>query len=291
MNTLTATLSPAASDAHARPTAPQYPHTNSADPAEMSPRTQASAARRDHSDPGASRLAQHPRDDGAGLHRADRDLVGVAPRDRCAHRHGAGDSRLHDDDDAGRRRDRRRHLLGRGTRARRRPPRRCRRARPARDPDQSRLRHRDVGDLPHLRAADLHGDGRPRRIARCSAQVLQRRLRGQCPDLADERPCQRDPRHRQHAGAVDGDLPRGRPPRAAVARADLRPRADPGPRHRRRRPGRAADDDADDGRAGLVHPVGTKPGAAEAGPPQLADVRRHPARRRRRCHQHAADGR
>src|SRR6476660_4210977 len=38
------------------------------------------------------------------------------------------------------------------------------------------------------------------------AQVLQRRLRRQCLALAYERAGERDPRHRQHAGAGDSDL-------------------------------------------------------------------------------------
>ena len=79
------------------------------------------AARRDRADLAAHGVAEHPGDAGAGLHRADRDLVGVEARHRCADRHGGGVSRLHDDADAVGRRARRRHFLGDRARARRRP--------------------------------------------------------------------------------------------------------------------------------------------------------------------------
>ena len=98
----------------------------------------AAAARADRADAAAAGLAEHPGDAGAGLDRADRDLVGVASRHRRAGRHGAGVPRLHDDADALGRRHGRRHLLGDRPRARRRTPRRCRRAGAARAPHQSR---------------------------------------------------------------------------------------------------------------------------------------------------------
>ena len=98
----------------------------------------APAAGRDRADPAADGLAEHPGDDGAGLDRPDRDLVGLEARHRRARRHGAGLPRLHDDADALGRRHRRRHRVGGGARARRQPPRRCRRAGAARPADQPR---------------------------------------------------------------------------------------------------------------------------------------------------------
>ena len=246
-------------------------------------------ARRHRPDAAAPGLAQHPGHDGPGIDRPDRDLVGLASRHRRSHRHGAGLPRLHDDDHAGRWRDRRRHFVRGGPCTRRRSARRCRCAGLARHPHQPGARHCHVGVVPDLRTTDLQRHGRPRRLARGGAEVLERGLRRQRPDLADERAGQRHPRHRQHARSLAGDLPRRRPAGAALARAHLRPRADPGARHRRRRSCRAADDDADDGGAGLVHPLGPLHRPVTPGASQLADVCRHPARRRGRCDQHAAD--
>ena len=45
-------------------------------------------------------------------------------------------------------------------------------------------RRRHLGDLPRLRPADLRGHGRPGRLARSGARVLERRLRRQRPGLA-----------------------------------------------------------------------------------------------------------
>ena len=72
-------------------------------------------------------------------------------------------------------------------------------------------------------------------------RLFQRRVRRHAAGLADERAGQRDPRHRQHAGAVAGDLRRRGAAGPAVAAADLRLRAVPGARHRRRRHGGGAD--------------------------------------------------
>src|ERR1700680_4715221 len=50
------------------------------------------------------------------------------------------------------------------------------------------------------------GGGRRARLARCRAALFQCRVRWHHARLADERAGERDPRRRQHVGAVGGDL-------------------------------------------------------------------------------------
>ena len=52
----------------------------------------------------------------------------------------------------------------------------------------------------------LRRDGRPGRVARRGGRLLERGVRRHHPRLADECAGQRHPGHRQHAGAVAGDL-------------------------------------------------------------------------------------
>ena len=74
--------------------------------------------------------------------------------------------------------------------------------------------------VPGLRAGrSIAAHGRRGRLARGGAALFERRLRRQRAGLADERAGQRDPRHRQHAGAVARGLPRRRAAGAAVAAA------------------------------------------------------------------------
>ena len=92
-----------------------------------------------------------------------------------------------------------------------------------------------------LRADAVPGDGRPGRLARRGAALLEYRVRRHAAGLADERAGQRDPRHRQHVRAVGGAVPGRGAAAAAVAQPDLRAGAVSGPGHRRRR-GRGAGD-------------------------------------------------
>ena len=62
----------------------------SAAPLAMNPRTRLLLHGAHPADAAAAGLAEHPGHAGAGLDRADRDLVGLAPRHRRAGRHGAG---------------------------------------------------------------------------------------------------------------------------------------------------------------------------------------------------------
>ena len=175
------------------------------------------AAGSGRADAAAHGVAQHPDHAGAGLDRADRDLLGGAPGHRRAGRHGAGLSGGHADADHLGRRDGRRHLGRDRPRAGPRQPRRRRRPGAARRRHQRRAGPRLLGHHAGVRPADLPGAGRDGRRARSGTPLFQRGVRRQRAAVGDERAGQRHPRHRQHAGAGDRDLRRRRLPGAAVA--------------------------------------------------------------------------
>ncbi len=207
-----------------------------------------------------------------------------------SNRHGIGLPRLHDDADALGRRDRWRHLVGGRACAWRRPARRRRFARAARDPRQPRPRRRHLGDLPRLRPADLRGDGRPGRLARRGARLLECRLRRQRAGVAAQRARERHSRHRQHARALARGVPRHRRPRAALAMFIFGWGPGPRARHRRRRASAVVTRRRSPrGPARLVHPLRALRRQAAPGAAAGALLRRHPARRRRRRDQHASD--
>ena len=100
-----------------------------------------------------------------------------------------------------------------------RPARRRRRAGTARDHHQRRARPALFRPGPAFgptlyRALGGEGDS-----LEAALQLLERGVRRHRAGLADERPGQRDPRHRQHARPLAGDLPRRRAADPALAAA------------------------------------------------------------------------
>ena len=176
-------------------------------------------------------------------------------RHRRACRHGPGFSRGDADADDLRRRHGRRYLIGDCAGAWRRTPRRRGRSRSARVDHQRGARRILLGRDAGVRPPDLSSARRSGRRTRRSVALFKHRIRGQRAAVDHERTRERDPRHRQHAGAGIGDLRRCRFAGTAVALFDLRHRAVSGSRNCGRWHGRRAVLRGRDRGHGLVHPI------------------------------------
>ena len=162
------------------------------------------ASRRHPADAAAHGVAERARHAGAGVYRADRNLVRVAPRHPCAGGDGSRVSGIHDDADALGGRDGRRHIFRHCARHRWWPARGCGRPRVAWPHHQRRARHGVRRALSRLRREAVSRDGCGWYGAGSCAGLFEHRVRGNGTGLADERGGQRDPRHRQHARALAG---------------------------------------------------------------------------------------
>ena len=247
------------------------------------------AARRHPADIAADGVAERPGHAGTGVHGTDRDLVRVATRHACAGRDGGGFPRIHDDADALGGRDGWRHFLRHCARDRRRPSRRCGRARAAWRHRQRRARHGVRRALSRIRRDAVSRDGSGWRGARGRSRLFEYRVRGDGTGVADECGGQRDPRHRQHARALAWRVLRDCAVDSPFPVSHLRVGTDSRAGHRRRGDRGRPHDDAYSGRTRLVCGVRAKPAAVQMVTPEARAVRRYPACRRGRLDQHIAD--
>src|SRR4051794_22735861 len=126
----------------------------------------------------------------------------------------------------------------------------------ARDRHQRRARKHVCRAGGRLRPLAVPGARRRGRLARSGARLLQYRLCRHAFDLANERAGERDPGHRQYAGAGARGQRRCHAARAAVAVPDLRPGTVSGARDRRGRNFRRFDHGANGRGTGRLSRIG-----------------------------------